>query len=169
MSTLLTSMWLIILLACSFAYFVNTLVKVCTVLDLTHHNFSWKHGSIPVSRDQSTTPPLLDLTTTYERDMWWGTSRASKLLDKYTTFSHCLFNKSTTIFHGLYWLISTHIEMSSKCSKLKLNREPPNKTRLERESATITSFPWSVVLSTNQNARNRSVLVKAIIDIADQR
>lgn len=59
--------------------------------------------------------------------------------------------------------------MSSKCSKLKLNREPPNKTRLARESATITSFPWSVVLSTNQNARNRSVLVKAIIDITDQR
>ena len=116
MSTLLTSMWLIILLACSFAYFVNTLVMVCTVLDLTHHNFSWKHGSIPVSRDQSTTPPLLDLTTTYERDMWWGTSGASKLHDKYTTFSHCLFNKSTTIFHGLYWLISTHTEMSSKCS-----------------------------------------------------
>ena len=59
--------------------------------------------------------------------------------------------------------------MSSKCSKLKWNREPPNETRLARESATITSFPWSVVLSTNHSARNRSVLVKAIIDITDHR
>ena len=57
--------------------------------------------------------------------------------------------------------------MSSKCSKVKWNREPPNETRLARECAIITSFPWSVVLSTNQSARNRSVLVKAIIDITD--
>ena len=167
MNTLLTSMWLIMLIACSFAYFVDTLVMVCTVLDLTHHKSPLE--STVAYQSPATNPPLLDLTTAYERDMWWGTSRASKLLDKYITFSHCRFNKSTTISHGLYWLISTHIEMSSKCSKLKLNREPPNKTRLARESATITSFPWSVVLSTNQNARNRSVLVKAIIDITDQR
>ena len=45
-----------------------------------------------------------------ERDIWRETSWASQLLDikfsrlidKYTTFFHCLFNKSTTIFHGLY-------------------------------------------------------------------
>ena len=41
--------------------------------------------------------------------------------------------------------------MSSKCSKLKWNSEPPNKTRLARECAIITSFPWSMASTRGQN------------------
>ena len=49
------------LIACSFAYFVNTLVMVCTVLDLTHHKSPLE--STVAYQSPATNPPLLDLTT----------------------------------------------------------------------------------------------------------
>ena len=80
-------------------------------------------------------------------------------LVKVVTMNISSFNKSTTIFHGLFFLTAIP-KMMLKCSKLKWNLEPQASSFSFRSHGLYSCISTITRRPTSARARNRLVVVK---------